>query len=71
MHPIIDILENLVTHTQNAWEDEAFQKRLHETKIRLSEIVRKNPVGSIGVALLVGFILGKKISRDRKEEDTQ
>ncbi len=67
MNPIIDTLEKLVHQAQDTWEDEAFQKRLQEIKSKLAEMVRKNPAGSVGVALLAGFLLGKITKRSGKE----
>jgi len=65
MNPIIETLENLVHKAQETWEDEAFQRRLHEVKARVAEMVRKNPAGSIGVALAAGFLIGKLTKRSR------
>jgi ElaB/YqjD/DUF883 family membrane-anchored ribosome-binding protein len=67
MHPIIEALEKLVHQAQETWEDEAFQRRLQEIRIRLAEMVRKNPVGSVGVALVAGFLVGKMTKRSRHE----
>ncbi len=67
MNPIIDTLEKLIHQAQDTWEDEAFQQRIQEIKAKLSELVRKNPAGSVGVALLAGFLLGKITKRSRKQ----
>ncbi len=67
MHPIIEALEKMVHQAKDTWEDEAFQMRLQEAKIRLADLVRKNPAGSIGFALLAGFLIGKMTKRGRKE----
>ncbi len=65
MNPIIETLEKLVHRAQETWEDEAFQRRLQETKVRVAEMVRKNPAGSIGIALAAGFLIGKMTKRSR------
>lgn len=67
MHPLIDTIEKLVHQAQDTWEDEAFQQRLKDAKARLAKLVRQNPAGSIGVALIAGFLLGK-ITKKGKEE---
>jgi len=65
MNPIIETLEKLIHQAQETWEDEAFQRRLQETKARVAGLVRKNPAGSIGIALTAGFLLGKMTKRSR------
>ena len=67
MHPIIEALEKLVFQAKETWEDEAFQEKLLEAKTRLAKIIRKNPGGSVGVALLAGFLIGKMTKRSRRE----
>jgi ElaB/YqjD/DUF883 family membrane-anchored ribosome-binding protein len=63
MNPILEPIERLALQAQETWEDEATQRRLQEAKARLAEIVRKNPVGSVGIALLAGFLIGKMTKR--------
>jgi ElaB/YqjD/DUF883 family membrane-anchored ribosome-binding protein len=63
MNPILETIERLALQAQETWEDEATQRRLQEAKARLAEIVRKNPVGSVGIALLAGFLIGKMTKR--------
>ncbi len=65
MNPFIETLEKLAHRAQETWEDEAFQRRLQETRARLAEMVRKNPAGSIGIALAAGFLIGKMTKRSR------
>ena len=67
MNPLLETLENVVRHAQETWEDEAFQQRLQEARERLEILVSKNPVGSIGIALLAGFIIGKIIHKGSDE----
>lgn len=67
MHPLIETIERLAHQAQNTWEDEAFQQRLDEAKERLAKIVKANPVGSVGIALLAGFLIGKITKSGRKE----
>ncbi|MDG5766151.1 hypothetical protein QA596_01645 [Balneolales bacterium ANBcel1] len=67
MHPLIDTLEHLVRQAQETWEDEATQQKIRDAKARLAEMIRKNPVGSVGVALAAGFLIGKLTQRGKKE----
>ncbi len=67
MHPILDTLEKVVHQAQEILEDEAFQKRLQDARESLAGLVRKNPAGSVGIALLAGFIIGKMTKRGRNE----
>jgi len=67
MHPILETLEKIVHQAQETWENETFQRRLQDVRVRLAEMVRKNPAGSVGVALLAGFLIGKITKRGRKE----
>ncbi len=67
MNPNIDTLEKLVHQAKDTWEDEAFQQRLQEIKARLLQKVRKNPAGSVGVAFLAGFLIGKVTKRSTRE----
>jgi ElaB/YqjD/DUF883 family membrane-anchored ribosome-binding protein len=64
MHPIIETLENLARQAQDTWEDEAFQQKLQDVKERLAEMIRRNPVGAVGIALLAGFLVGKITKRE-------
>lgn len=59
MHPLTETLERIANKAQETWEDEAFQQRLDTAKSRISELVRENPLGSVGLALLAGLIIGK------------
>lgn len=63
MHPIIDTLEKVMHHAQETWQDEAFQQRLQNASERLAVLVRKNPTGSVGIALLAGYLIGKITKR--------
>ncbi len=65
MHPLIEMLEKLVHQAQETWEDEATQQKIADAKAKLSEMVRQNPIGSVGVALLAGYLIGK-ITQKRK-----
>lgn len=67
MHPILETIENIVHQAQKTWEDEAFQQQLQDMKSRLAEMVKKNPGGSVAVALLAGFLIGKITQKSKKE----
>lgn len=66
MTPIIDTLEQLAQQAQDTWHDEEFQQRLDDARARLAHMVRTNPLGSVGVALIAGFLIGKITKRGRK-----
>ncbi|MFO8029930.1 MAG: hypothetical protein R6U28_08725 [Cyclonatronaceae bacterium] len=66
MHPILETLQKMAHQAQETWEDEAFQRKRQEAMARLAEMVRKNPVGSVGIALLAGFFIGKITKRSGK-----
>ncbi len=63
MNPILESVEKLAHQAQETWEDDAFQRRLEEAKSRLAEMIRKNPAGSVAIALLAGFLIGKMTKR--------
>lgn len=67
MHPLIDTLEKLAHKAQQTWEDEATQQKIQDVKEKLSEAVRKNPVGSVGIALVAGFLFGKLTQKGKRE----
>lgn len=66
MHPLLDTIEKLVHQAQVTWEDEAFQQRLESARRRLADMVRKNPAGSVGAAILAGFLIGKITQKGKK-----
>lgn len=67
MNPVLDTLERLAQQAQDTWQDDEFQQRLDDAKARLAHMVRTNPLGSVGMALLAGFLIGKITKRGRKE----
>ena len=65
MHPILETIENIVHQAQKTWEDEAFQQRLKNLREHLVHMVRKNPAGSVAIAMLAGFLIGKITKRGK------
>lgn len=66
-----EILKNLNTRLDDAMDrgremvdDEELNLRLEELKLRAELAIRKNPLKSVGVGLLAGFVLGKLLSSD-------
>jgi ElaB/YqjD/DUF883 family membrane-anchored ribosome-binding protein len=44
--------------------DPELQRKISKVKKDTETIIRKNPIASIGVGLLAGFLIGKLLSRD-------
>lgn len=44
--------------------DPELQRKISKVKRDTETVIRKNPIASIGVGLLAGFLIGKLLSRD-------
>lgn len=57
-------LDNALERGRKIVEDEELSKRIDELKKRSETLIRKHPVKSVAGGLLIGFLIGKILSRD-------
>lgn len=57
-------LDEAVDRGRKFVDNEELELRIEELKLRAELAIRKNPLKSVGVGLLAGFLLGKLLSSD-------
>lgn len=57
-------LDDALERGRKIVEDEELAKRIDDLKKRSETLIRKHPVKSVAGGLLLGFLIGKILSRD-------
>lgn len=63
LYQVLTMVENLFASKNGAGMDVDLQKKLTEFKGQATDMIRKNPLGSLAAAVATGFLVGKILKK--------